>query len=59
MRAARLIASGSCLESGLSTAEIARSLHVRRQSLYQRTAKIQQVAGPIEDPATSRCRRTG
>lgn len=40
-----------CLVSGMSKAEIARSLHLRRQSLYQRLAKIEHMVGPIEDPA--------
>jgi purine catabolism regulator len=41
----------TCLVSGMSKAEIARSLHLRRQSLYQRLAKIEDLVGPIEDPA--------
>jgi len=38
------------LVSGASKTEIARSLHLRRQSLYQRLAKIEQLVGGIEDP---------
>jgi purine catabolism regulator len=40
----------TCLASGASKSEIARSLHLRRQSLYQRLAKIEQLVGAIDDP---------
>jgi purine catabolism regulator len=40
----------TCLVSGQSKSEIARSLHLRRQSLYQRLAKIEALVGPIDDP---------
>lgn len=37
------------LVSGDSKAEVARSLHLRRQSVYQRLAKIERLVGGIED----------
>jgi purine catabolism regulator len=40
----------TCLVSGESKTEIARSLHLRRQSLYQRLAKIEQLVGALDDP---------
>lgn len=40
----------TCLASGASKSGIAKSLHLRRQSLYQRLAKIEQLVGPIDEP---------